>query len=140
MKTWSYGINSLHRTASLDLQTGPWWVYALEWAVGWCCDLAPSIPLPDAKMRLRDQGDIELNSGHPWTTWKEWYGDLSQLFHCFVHMPVFDFCQRRIQSRIVWLDYDKAKEMFYKEDKKFWDEEQDLIEDQPLDPVSERSS
>ena len=92
--------------------------------------MAPSIPLPDAKMRLRDQGDIELNSGHPWTTWKEWYGDLSQLFHCFVHMPVFDFCQRRIKSRIVELDYDKAKEMFYEEDKKFWDEAQELINDQ----------
>ena len=140
MKTWSYGINSLYRTASIDLQTGPWWVFALERAVGWCCDLAPAIPLPDAKMRLRDQEDIELNGGSPWTTWKEWYGDLSQLFHGFVHMPVFNFCQNRIQSRIAGLDYDKAKEMFYEEDKKFWDEEQDMIKDHQYDPVSERSS
>jgi hypothetical protein len=139
MKTWSYGINSLYKTASIDLQTAPWWVFALEWAVGWCCDLAPALPLPDAKMRLRDQEDIELNGGSPWTTWKEWYGDLSQLFHGFVHMPVFNFCQSRIQSRIVGLDYDNAKEMFYEEDKKFWDEEQDMIKDHQYDPVSERS-
>ena len=139
MKTWSYGINSLYKTASIDLQIGPWWVFALERAVGWCCDLAPAIPLPDAKMRLRDQEDIELSGGSPWTTWKEWYGDLSQLFHGFVHMPVFNFYQSRIQSRIVGLDYDKAKEMFYEEDKKFWDEEQDMIKDHQYDPVSERS-
>lgn len=83
--------------------------------------------------------DIELNGGSPWTTWKEWYGDLSQLFHGFVHMPVFNFRQSRIQSRIVGLDYNKAKEMFYEEDKKFWDEEQDMIKDHQYDPVSERS-
>jgi hypothetical protein len=99
MKTWSYGINSLYRTASIDLQTGPWWAFVLERAVEWCCDLAPAIPLPKAKMKLRDPEDIELNGGHPWTTWKEWYGDLSQLFHGFVHMPVFNFCQRRIRCR-----------------------------------------
>jgi len=38
----------------------------------------------------------------------------------------------------VELDYDRAKEMFYEEDKKFWDEEQKLIKDQH-DLISERS-
>ena len=104
--------------------------------IEWCCDLAPTIPLSNVKMRLRDPEDIEPNGGHQWTTWKEWYGDLSRLFHGFVHMPVFNFCQRRIRSRIVELDYDKAKEMFYEEDKKFWDKEQELIKDQH-DPISE---
>ena len=74
-------------------------------------------------LRVRDQKDIELNGGNPWTTWKEWYGDLSQFFHCFVHIPIFNFCERIVQSRIVELDYDKIKEMFYEEDKRFWDEE-----------------
>jgi len=37
------------------------------------------------------------------------------------------------------LDYDRAKEMFYEEDKKFWDEERELIKDQP-DPISEGSA
>jgi len=137
MKTWTYGINSLYRTASIDLQAGPWWA-ALDRAVEWCCDCAPAIPLPNVKLRRRDPEDIEMNDGHQWTTWKEWYGDLSQLFHCFVHMPVFNYCQRRIRSRIVELDYDRAKEMFYEEDKKFWDEEQKLIKDQH-DLISERS-
>jgi len=37
------------------------------------------------------------------------------------------------------LDYDRAKVMFYEEDKKFWDEEQELIKDQH-DLISERSA
>ena len=123
MKTWSYGINSLYKTASIDLRAGPWWVFALERTAELCCDMVPTIPLPSAKKRLRDQEDIELNGGNPWTTWKEWYGDFSQLFHCFVHIPIFNFCERIVQSRIVELDYDKVKEMFYEEDKRFWDEE-----------------
>jgi hypothetical protein len=106
-------------------------VFSLERAIEWCCDLAPAIPLPSVKLRLRDPEDIEMNDGLQWTTWKEWYGDLSQLFHCFVHMPVFNFCQDRIQSKMVELGYDKVKEMFYEEDKKFWDEEQELITDEP---------
>ena len=126
MKTWSYGINSLYKTASIDLRTGSWWLFALERTAEFCCDIIPSIPLPNAKKRLREQGDIELNGGNPWTTWKEWYGDLSQLFHCFVHVPIFDFCQKRIKCKFIELDYDKVKEMFYQEDKKFWDEEINL--------------
>ena len=126
MKTWSYGINSLYKTASIDLRTGPWWVFALERTAELCCDMIPSIPMPDAKKRLRDQVEIELNGGNPWTTWKEWYGDLSQLFHCFVHVPIFDFCQKRVKCKFIELDYDKVKEMFYQEDKRFWDEEMNL--------------
>ena len=126
MKTWSYGINSLYKTASIDLRTGPWCLFALERTAEFCCDIIPSIPLPNAKKRLRDQEDIELNGGNPWTTWKEWYGDLSQLFHCFVHVPIFDFCQKRIKCKFIELDYDKVKEMFYQADKRFWDEEINL--------------
>jgi hypothetical protein len=130
VKTWTYGINSLYKTASIDLQAGPWWAFFLERMVEWCCDLVPDIPLPNVRLRLRDPEDIELNDGHQVTTWKEWYGDLSQLFHCFVHIPVFNYCQRRIRSKILELDYDRAKEMFYEEDKEFWDKEQELIKDQ----------
>jgi len=126
MKTWSYGINSLYKTASVDLRTGPWLVFALERTAEFCCDILPSIPLPRAKKRLRNQEDIELNGGNPWTTWKEWYGDLSQLFHCFVHIPIFNSCERIVKTRFLELDYDKVKEMFYEEDKRFWDEERNL--------------
>lgn len=139
MKTWRYGINSVYETAFIDLQNGPWWVFGLERMAEWCCDGIPDIPLPKLKLRLRDPEDIEANDGHQWTTWKAWYGDLSQLFHCFVHIPVFNYCQRRVCSRFVELDYDGVKEMFYDEDKEFWDEEQSLIKDQH-DLISEERS
>lgn len=96
------------------------------------------MPLPNVRLRLRDPEDIELNDGNQETTWKEWYGDLSQLFHCLVHIPVFNYCQRRIRSNILELDYDRAKEMFYEADKEFWDKEQELIKDQN-DRIFERS-
>ena len=130
MKSWNYGINSLYKTASIDLRTGSWWIFYLGRTVEFCCDLVLPIPLPTVKKRLTDQEDIEQNAGNHWTTWKEWYGDFSQLFHCFVHMPVFNFCERMIQTKNVEIDYDKLKEMFYEEDKAFWDEEMNLFQDE----------
>lgn len=129
MTTWTYGINSLYKTACIDLQEGPWWAFELERVIEWCCDCMPAVSLPKVKLRLKEPADIEMNDDKTWTTLNDWYGDLSQLFHCFVHMPVFNYCQRRIRSRIVEMDYDKAKEMFYEEDKAFWDEEQELIKE-----------
>jgi len=86
----------------------------------------PSIPLPNVKIRLKNREDIEFNEDSEWTTWREWYGDLSQLFHCSVHMPIFDFCQSRIRCKFIEIDYDKSKEMFYEEDKEFWDGEREI--------------
>ncbi|MEW6214016.1 MAG: hypothetical protein AB1478_02245 [Nitrospirota bacterium] len=57
-------------------------------------------------------------------------GDLKQVFHCFVHMPVFDFCQKKIKCRYIEIDYDRAKEMFYEQDREFWDKEMEI-----LDPI-----
>lgn len=130
MKSWNYGINSLYKTASIELRMGSWWIFALGRTVEWCCDVVPPIPLPRVKKRLMGQEDIGLNADNPWTTWKEWYGDLSQLFHCFVHMPVFNFCERVIRSRAVEIDYSKLKEVFYVEDKEFWDEEMSLSQEE----------
>ena len=127
MKYWTYGINSLYRTASIELQTGPWWVFALSEITESICDLMPHIPLPKIKKRLRKIEDIEINGGENWTTWRAWYGDLSQTFHCFVHMSIFDFCQNKINRKIIDIDYKKAKDIFYKEDQEFWDKERGLL-------------
>jgi hypothetical protein len=35
----------------------------------------------------------------------------------------FDFCQKKIRCESIDIDYDKAKEIFYEEDKEFWDRE-----------------
>ncbi|GAH89079.1 unnamed protein product, partial [marine sediment metagenome] len=35
----------------------------------------------------------------------------------------FYFCRKRIRCKSIETDYSKAKEMFYGEDKEFWDKE-----------------
>jgi hypothetical protein len=50
------------------------------------------------------------------------------------------YSRKWISSDIVELDYDSAKEIFYEEDEKFWDEEQELMKDYEHDPVLERSA
>jgi len=123
MKSWSYGTNSIYKKANIYLEEAFWWVFAVDRIAEFLCDLIPSIPLPKIKMRLKDREDIEFNGGSNWTTLRDWYGDLSQVFHCFVHMPVFDFCQKRIRCKSIEIGYNRAREMFYEGDKEFWDEE-----------------
>ena len=77
-------------------------------------DHVPPIPLPKTKMKLKDREDIEFNGGSDWTTLRDWYGDLSQVFHCFVHMPVFDSCQKRIRCKSIEIDYSRPKKCFMK--------------------------
>lgn len=119
MKSWSCGINSIYKKASIYLEEAPCWVFLVDRIVEFFCDLMPLIFLPKIKMRLKDKEDIEFNGGSEWTTLRDWYGDLRQVFHCFVHMPVFDFCQKRIRRKSIEIDYNRAKEIFYEEDKKF---------------------
>jgi len=38
-------------------------------------------------------------------------------------MPVFDFCQKRIRCKCIEIDYSRAREMFYEEDRELWDKE-----------------
>ena len=121
MKSWGYGINSVYKEANLYLEEAPWWVFATDRIAESLCDLIPPIPLPKRKRRLKNKEDIEFNGGSEWTTLRDWYGDLSQVFHCFAHIPVFDFCQKRIKRKFIEISYDRAKEMFYEQDKEFWD-------------------
>jgi hypothetical protein len=121
MKCWSYGINYYYKTASISLETAPWPIFAIEWAMDIICDSIPPIPLPNIKIRPKD------NDGE-WTTTKEWYGDLSQLVHAVIHVPIFNFCWSRIDVEYIEIDYYKLRELFYKEDKEFWDEAEMDIE------------
>lgn len=123
MKSWSYGINSIYRKASIYLEEAPWWMFAIDRIAELLCDLIPPFPLPKIKMKLRDKEDIELNGGSEWTTLRDWYGDLSQVFHCFVHLPIFHFCQERIRYKSIKIDFNQAREMFYEGDKELWDKE-----------------
>jgi hypothetical protein len=74
------------------------------------------------KLNPKDAEEIEFNDGSKWATLQDWYGDTSQFFHLHVHLPIFNFCQSRIKFKSIEIDYDRAREMFYESDKKFWDE------------------
>jgi hypothetical protein len=121
MKVWGYGINSYHKTAQIHVEEAAWWVFALENSIEFICDIMPSIPFPNVKLRLRDPEDIEINESE-WTTWKDWYGDLNQYIHLFVHCPVLEYCNKKMKSQSVDITYEKAREMFYDSDRKFFDQ------------------
>lgn len=123
MRSWSYGINSIYKKANIYLEEAPWLVFGVDRIAEFVCDFVPPVPLPKMKVRLKSREDIEFNGGDDWTTLRDWYGDLRQVFHCFVHMPIFDFCQKRIRGKSIEIDFSSAKEMFYEEDKQFWDRE-----------------
>ncbi len=123
MKSWSYGVNSIYKKANIYLEEAPWWIFWIDRIAEFLCDFVPPISLPRMKVRLRSREDIEFNGGDEWTTLGDWYGDLRQVFHCFVHMSIFDFCQKRIRSKSMEIEYNRARRMFYEEDKKFWDKE-----------------
>jgi hypothetical protein len=44
-------------------------------------------------------------------------------------MPVFDYCYSKIKCKSIEIDYALAKETFYESDKKFWDWEISLNEE-----------
>ena len=121
MKSWSYGINNYYKTASISLETAPWHIFAIETITEIICDVIPPIPLPNIKFRLKDEESIWHN-GSEWTTINEWYGDLCQLFHGVIHIPISDFCWDRIEIKRIEMDYDELKKMFYAENKKFFDD------------------
>lgn len=123
MKSWSYGINPIYEKASIHLEERSWWVFVIDRIVEFLCGLVPAISLPKFKIRLKERVDVEFNEGSEWTTLKDWYGDLGQAFHCFVHTPVFNFCQSRMRCKYFAIEYKKAKELFYEQDKDFWDKE-----------------
>ena len=113
MRRIEYGINSYYKKVSLDVDFAPFWVFILERLTEDICGyLVPPIPLP--RIKITREGEK--------TTLKEYYGDFQQLFHCYIHHPVFQFCQKRIDARYIDLDYEAARKAFYDKDKKNWDE------------------
>ena len=121
MKSWHYAINNYYKTANISLETAPWHIFAIERIAEIICDSMPSIPLPNIRFRLKDKDSIKFNQSE-WTTVREWYGDLSQLFHSVIHIPISDFCWDRIKTRRIEMDYEKVKEIFYAENKEFFDD------------------
>ena len=123
MKSWSYGINTYYKTASIWLEEGHWYMFFLDRAIEFLCSIIPSIPFPNIRFKLNKE-DAEF-MGDEWTTLKKWYGDLNQWFCGSVHSLTTDFCYRKINRMHVDIKYSKCRELFYEKDKEYWDEQED---------------
>ena len=126
MRRYSYGINSVHKTAHINIEFGKWYIFLFLDLIERFCFIIPPLPLPPLPLKLRDGDSIEFNDGEQWTTLRNWCGDLRSTFCVMVHMPIVDYCYRKLKMKFVSIDYNKAKEIFYEFDKKFWDEQESL--------------
>ena len=70
MRSWTYGINNYYKTASIFLETAPWYIFVIEKVAEFICNIIPSILLPNIKFRLKDKDSIEFNQSE-WATVSE---------------------------------------------------------------------
>jgi len=130
MRKIDYAINSYYKKCSLHIDFASLWIFTLEKIIDFICGyLIPSIPLP--KIKIIREGEK--------TTLKEYYGDLQQVFHLYMHDPVFEYCCSRMDSKYIELNYETARKVFYDKDKKFWDDEESMAEEMRLEDKNEVS-
>ena len=113
MRNWSYGINTYYKTASIYIDFGPLWTFALDGIIEYICDCFPPIPLPKISI-IRDDEKTNLN---------EYYGSLCCLFHIYICSPISDWCWKHQEHKSIKVDYDELKKIFYAKDK-FWEEQE----------------
>ena len=98
MRNWSLWTGK--DEVSLHLEEGSWWSWWLEGFICTVCSHFPCIPLPPIPMK-NDDGEE--------TNWRDWWGDTNSLFHCYVCMPVCQFCwdhQKDVES--IAMSYEDA--------------------------------
>ena len=111
MRRWNIGTNNIYFSSSIYLEEAPWYVFFIEYIMNCICDWFPPIPLPKIKI-IREGEETNL---------QDWYGDLSHAFHSCVHMPIFDWCYRNIESNHFVFPFEMLKEI-YPKDFENWDE------------------
>ncbi len=116
MKKWGIGINTYYKKASLHIDILPWYLYYLERVDEWLCSHFPDIPFPSwlHYTYTDEDGSTEVY------TWKDWWGGTRSWFHCYVHMPIFDFVynQKRCKGYSFDINYESYKKYIKERDKK----------------------
>ena len=128
MKTWHYGINTYHKTASVYVEIVPRHLYYLEKIFEYfcCIRILRWIKFPSF-INITDKDDGSVY------TLKEWWGDLGGWFHCIIHIPIFDcvYNKGRCKTFSFEIDYFKLKEYIKETNKEYWDRiEKDEKEDE----------
>lgn len=116
MKTWYIGFNDWWFTASIHLVEVPVILHFLEQVVFFICSIIPSIPLPKIKFKLKDERGYEFTKNNDgWTDLNEWFGELDQLWHFFLCMPVSHLVYKHTKCTIIDVPFEFAIQMFPKE-------------------------
>lgn len=126
MRRFSYGINSHYKTAHINIDIAPFYIFWLDSIVGFICSYFPRIPLPKIPFLFLDKSNIEFNDGKKWSNLKDWYGNLSAILGFHIYNPISDFCWKRQEHRFMKIDYDEVQKCFENLDKKFWDSQEDI--------------
>lgn len=124
MRRWHYGANSYHKTAHVCCDEAPryvFWIYdVVEMLCDWAQDLLYIRLLP-IKVRIKEG----WNDKPATVRLDKWFGTIADLIHCYMHMPVFEWCHnKKFKSYCIEVGFKKLKKAFYEADKNFWDGEQ----------------
>ncbi len=140
MKRWSIGINSYHKTAHVVLEELPLYVSLIEKANDRFCGFINSylaISFPNIFPKKRDpiedcvckNLEIKCDNHDKLYTLKEWYGDLGQFWCGHVCQNIFGWCWSKTKCTSLDITYDKCKELFYEDNKEYFDEQEKQAEE-----------
>lgn len=102
MTRWSIGSNNIYFSASIYLKEAPWYIFLIDSISAFICHWIPRIPLPPIKIK-RDNEIYKLG---------EYYGTIGDLFHLYIHMPIFNWCYRKIKETNIRFPYQMLDELF----------------------------
>ena len=116
MRRWYVGFNNYWFISTIFLEEVPMGLCFLEWLTALICYAIPSIKLPKIKFKLKDKKDWDfINNENGYTDLREWYGDLNQLWHAFICIPISDLVNKYSKIKTIDLPFNFAKEKFPKE-------------------------
>lgn len=97
MRRWSYGANSLYKTAHIFIEDAPRWAFILEDIVGEICDILYRLPLV-------------------------WRTPIPEYTHLYIHEPVSKGLWRRTSTVAIEVDYEELKQKLHSVDVRYWKE------------------
>jgi hypothetical protein len=121
MRKYTYAANGYNKTASIIIEEGKWWYFALNTIVESICACIPHILFPKIKLELKDQDSIDFNNGNKYTTYQEWYGSSDNWFCLKVHNNVLNYCSKNIDTLMIKVEYNELKKFLEKYDKSYWE-------------------
>jgi len=102
MTRWFVGTNNYYYEGSISLEEAPWYIFAIEYIMDIICHYFPQIPLP--KIKIKRNGEIY--------TLNEYYGTTADLFHLYIHLPIFKWLYKNITNTHLRFPFQMLQEYF----------------------------